>query len=75
MDSQLGRVLDHVKNDATLVNNTIIVFTSDHGYHLSERMLPVIVPVIPCLCLSFFPLFFGPMDSLIPSVLLSTPLI
>eukprot|EP00045_Choanoeca_perplexa_P013855 m.159005 g.159005 ORF g.159005 m.159005 type:complete len:843 (-) comp16479_c0_seq2:3-2531(-) len=36
MDSQLGRVLKHVKNDPTLVNNTIIVFTSDHGYHLSE---------------------------------------
>jgi len=37
MDAQLGTILTHVNSDPDLHNNTIIVFTSDHGYHLSER--------------------------------------
>ena len=37
MDAQVGRIVDHVLDNPALRNNTIIVFTSDHGYHLSER--------------------------------------
>ncbi len=36
MDAQIGRVLDKLKETA-LDKNTIIVFTSDHGYHLGEH--------------------------------------
>eukprot|EP00045_Choanoeca_perplexa_P013857 m.159037 g.159037 ORF g.159037 m.159037 type:complete len:844 (-) comp16479_c0_seq6:3-2534(-) len=36
MDAQVGRIVRHVLENPDLVNNTIIVFTSDHGYHLSE---------------------------------------
>lgn len=36
MDSQVGRVLDKLK-ETGLDKNTIIVFTSDHGYHLGEH--------------------------------------
>ena len=36
MDAQIGRVLDKLK-ETGLDKNTIIVFTSDHGYHLGEH--------------------------------------
>ncbi|MDB9712727.1 sulfatase [Flavobacteriaceae bacterium] len=36
MDSQVGRVLDKLK-ETGLDKNTIVVFTSDHGYHLGEH--------------------------------------
>ena len=36
MDSQVGRVLDKLK-ETGLDKNTIIIFTSDHGYHLGEH--------------------------------------
>ena len=36
MDAQIGRVLDKLKASG-LDKNTIIVFTSDHGYHLGEH--------------------------------------
>ena len=36
MDAQIGRVLDKLKETA-LDKNTIVVFTSDHGYHLGEH--------------------------------------
>lgn len=36
MDAQIGRVLD-VLEDEGLRENTIIVFTSDHGWHLGEH--------------------------------------
>ena len=36
MDAQVGKVLDALE-EADLQNKTIIIFTSDHGYHLGEH--------------------------------------
>jgi arylsulfatase A-like enzyme len=36
MDAQIGRVLDKLQ-ETGLDKNTIVVFTSDHGYHLGEQ--------------------------------------
>jgi iduronate 2-sulfatase len=36
VDAQIGRVLDKLK-ETGLDKNTIVVFTSDHGYHLGEQ--------------------------------------
>ncbi len=38
MDAQVGRVLGKL-DDLGLAGNTIVVFTSDHGYHLGEHGL------------------------------------
>jgi len=36
MDAQVGRILDELKR-LELDNDTIVVFTADHGYHLGEH--------------------------------------
>ena len=36
VDAQVGRILDHLKS-LGLDKNTVVVFTSDHGYHLGEH--------------------------------------
>jgi iduronate 2-sulfatase len=36
MDAQVGKVLDALR-DAGLEEKTIVIFTSDHGYHLGEH--------------------------------------
>lgn len=38
VDYQLGRILDAIDSDPKLRDNTIIVFTSDHGVHIGEKM-------------------------------------
>lgn len=35
-DAQIGRILDGLKQ-AGAMDNTVIIFTSDHGYHLGEH--------------------------------------
>ncbi len=36
MDAQVGKVLDALR-DAGIADKTIVIFTSDHGYHLGEH--------------------------------------
>lgn len=36
MDAQVGRVLNALKDEG-LEDNTIVIFTSDHGFHLAEH--------------------------------------
>ena len=36
MDAQVGKVLDALEN-AGIADKTIVIFTSDHGYHLGEH--------------------------------------
>lgn len=38
IDAQIGRVLDELNSHPTLAANTIIIFISDHGYGLGEKM-------------------------------------
>ena len=36
VDAQVGRLLDHLET-CGLDKNTVVVFTSDHGYHMAEH--------------------------------------
>ena len=38
MDAQVGRVIDSLEKNG-LADDTVIVFTSDHGYHMGEHGL------------------------------------
>jgi iduronate 2-sulfatase len=38
LDTQIGEILDALKS-SDLANNTVIVFTSDHGFHIGEHTL------------------------------------
>ncbi len=37
VDVQLGKILDALDADPSLARNTIVVLTSDHGFHLGEK--------------------------------------
>lgn len=38
-DEQIGKVLDKLSEDETVEQNTIVVMTSDHGFHLGQKQV------------------------------------